>query len=139
MPRLKGFRFPRESVRPLLLIEFQTNPYGRAQSSRCSRNRVYPRSRLEAEFGLWSAPYRKTRGDIVCSDLTAEDVWDPPALPSLLDHLNSPIDLFLADGAYAGELTSDLLAARFWAECMGAMKNAARCMAETKIHRRHKH
>ena len=52
-------------------------------------------------------------GDIVCSDLTTEDVGDPTALPGLLDQISSPVDLFLADGAYDGQPTSDLLAARF--------------------------
>jgi len=52
-------------------------------------------------------------GEIVCSDLTKDDVGDPTALPGLLDQVDSPIDRFLADGAYDGEPTSDLLAARF--------------------------
>jgi hypothetical protein len=52
-------------------------------------------------------------GKIVCSDLTQDDVGDPTALPDLLDQVNGPVDLFLADGAYDGERTSDLLAARF--------------------------
>jgi Transposase DDE domain. len=46
-------------------------------------------------------------------DLTTDDVGDPTALPDLLDHIDGPVDLFLADGAYDGEPTSDLLAARF--------------------------
>ena len=52
-------------------------------------------------------------GEIVCSDLTTEDVGDPTALPGLLNQISSPVDLFIADGAYDGEPTSDLLAARF--------------------------
>ncbi|SFF27960.1 Transposase DDE domain-containing protein [Sulfitobacter brevis] len=52
-------------------------------------------------------------GQIVCSDLTQDDVGDPTALPDLLDQVDGPVDLFLADGAYDGERTSDLLAARF--------------------------
>lgn len=52
-------------------------------------------------------------GEIVCSDLTTDDVGDPTALPDLLDQVDGPVDLFLADGAYDGEPTSDLLAARF--------------------------
>lgn len=52
-------------------------------------------------------------GKIVCSDLTQDDVGDPTALPDLLDQVDGPVDLFLADGAYDGERTSDLLAARF--------------------------
>ena len=51
-------------------------------------------------------------GEIVCSDLTKDDVGDPTVLPDLLDQIDGPIDLFLADGAYDGEPTSDLLAAR---------------------------
>jgi len=52
-------------------------------------------------------------GRIVCSDLTKDDVGDPTALPDLLDQVDGPVDLFLADGAYDGEPTPDLLAARF--------------------------
>ena len=52
-------------------------------------------------------------GEIVCSDLTKDDVGDPTALPDLLDQIDGPVDRFLADGAYDGEPTSDLLAARF--------------------------
>ncbi|MEP3333560.1 transposase, partial [Sedimentitalea sp.] len=53
------------------------------------------------------------RGEIVCSDLTMDNIGDPSALPDLLDQVDSPVDLFLADGAYDGEPTSNLLAARF--------------------------
>ncbi|MEO9780430.1 MAG: IS5 family transposase [Sedimentitalea sp.] len=52
-------------------------------------------------------------GEIVCSDLTRDDVGDPTALPDLLDQVDGSVDLFLADGTYDGEPTSDLLAARF--------------------------
>ncbi len=52
-------------------------------------------------------------GEIVCSDLTTDDVGDPTVLPDLLDQVDGPVDWFLADGAYDGEPTSDLLAARF--------------------------
>ena len=52
-------------------------------------------------------------GEIVCSDLTKDGVGDPTALPVLLDQVDSPVNRFLADGAYDGEPTSDLLAARF--------------------------
>ena len=52
-------------------------------------------------------------GEIVCSDLTKDEVGDPTTLPDLLDQVDSSVDLFLADGAYDGEPTSDLLAARF--------------------------
>ena len=52
-------------------------------------------------------------GEIVCSDLTKDDVGDPTALPDLLDQVDGPVSHFLADGAYDGEPTSDLLPARF--------------------------
>lgn len=52
-------------------------------------------------------------GRIVCSDLTKDDVGDPTALPVLLDQVAGPVSHFLADGAYDGDPTSDLLAARF--------------------------
>ncbi len=52
-------------------------------------------------------------GEIVCSDLTKDEVGDPTVLPELLDQVDGPVALFLADGAYDGEPTSDLLAARF--------------------------
>ena len=52
-------------------------------------------------------------GEIVCSDLTKDDVGDPTALPVLLDQVDGSVSHFLADGAYDGEPTSDLLAARF--------------------------
>ncbi len=52
-------------------------------------------------------------GEIVCCDLTKDDVGDPTALPDLLDQVDGPVDLFLADGAYDGEPTSELLATRF--------------------------
>ncbi len=35
-------------------------------------------------------------GEIVCSDLTADDVGDPTALPDLLDQIDGPVTLFLA-------------------------------------------
>jgi hypothetical protein len=52
-------------------------------------------------------------GEIVCSDLTMDDIGDPTALPCLLDQVDGPVALFVADGAYDGEPTSELLAARF--------------------------
>jgi hypothetical protein len=51
-------------------------------------------------------------GQIVCSDLTADDVGDPTALPSLLDQTDGPVDLFLADVAYDGEPTVEALTER---------------------------
>ena len=54
-----------------------------------------------------------TTGDIVCADLTKDDVGDPTALPDLFDQIDAPVSRFLADGAYDGDPTSDLLADRF--------------------------
>ncbi|WP_369598506.1 IS5 family transposase [Sinorhizobium meliloti] len=51
-------------------------------------------------------------GEIVCSDLTADDVGDPTALPGLLDQIGGPVEKFIADGAYDGTPTRDLLATR---------------------------
>ncbi|MEX2697624.1 transposase, partial [Rhizobium mongolense] len=52
-------------------------------------------------------------GEIVCSDLTVDDVGDPTALPGLLDQIGGPVEKFTADGAYDGTPTRDLLATRF--------------------------
>ena len=54
-----------------------------------------------------------TTGDIVCSDLTKDDVGDPTALPELLDQIDAPVSRFLADGAYDGDPTRHLLVDRF--------------------------
>jgi hypothetical protein len=51
-------------------------------------------------------------GQIVCSDLTADDIGDQTALPGLLDQIGGPVDLFLADG----EPTNDLLT-----KCFGSV------------------
>tara|TARA_B110000977_G_C10827597_1_gene396767 strand:- start:59 stop:643 length:585 start_codon:yes stop_codon:yes gene_type:complete len=51
-------------------------------------------------------------GEIVCSDLTTDDIGDPTALPDMLDQIDGPVDRFLADGVYDGKPTSDLLEAR---------------------------
>ena len=42
-----------------------------------------------------------------------DEVGDPTALPGLLGQVCGPVTLFLADGAYDGEPTSELLAAQF--------------------------
>ncbi|WP_260686712.1 transposase [Rhizobium leguminosarum] len=52
-------------------------------------------------------------GEIVCSDLTVDDVGDPTALLGLLDQIGGPVEKFIADGAYDGTPTRDLLATRF--------------------------
>ena len=52
-------------------------------------------------------------GDIVSSDLTKDDVGDPTALPNLLDQIDADVTRFIADGAYDGDPTRDLLTDRF--------------------------
>ncbi|NRB16663.1 MAG: IS5 family transposase [Rhodobacteraceae bacterium] len=52
-------------------------------------------------------------GEIVCADLTLDDVGDPTALPGLLDQIDAPVSRFLVDGACDGALITDLLNARF--------------------------
>lgn len=52
-------------------------------------------------------------GEIICAELTLDDVGDPTALPGLLDQVDAPVFRFLADGAYDGTPTTDLLNARF--------------------------
>jgi transposase len=51
-------------------------------------------------------------GEIICSNLTTDDVGDPTALADLLDQIDGPVARFLADGAYDGSPTRDLLADR---------------------------
>ena len=48
-------------------------------------------------------------GEIVCSDLTADGVGDSSALLGLLDQIDVPADLFLANGASDGDSTCNLL------------------------------
>jgi hypothetical protein len=52
-------------------------------------------------------------GEIICSQLTTDDVGDPTALPHLLNQIDGPVAKFVADGAYDGAPTRDLLATRF--------------------------
>ena len=52
-------------------------------------------------------------GEIVCSELTTQDVADPIILPDLLDQIDSQVDQFTADGAYDGEPSCALLAVKF--------------------------
>lgn len=54
-----------------------------------------------------------TSGEIVCADLTKDDVGDPTALPELFDQIDAPVSKFLGDGAYDGTPTFDLLTSRF--------------------------
>ena len=52
-------------------------------------------------------------GAIVCANLTHDDVGDSTALPGLLDQLDAQVTGFLADGAYDGASTRDLLRERY--------------------------
>ena len=52
-------------------------------------------------------------GAIVCANLTHDHVGDSTALPGLLDQLDGPVTGFLADGAYDGASTRDLLRERY--------------------------
>ena len=52
-------------------------------------------------------------GAIVCAALTHDNVGDSTALPSLLDQLDAPVAGFLADGAYDGASTRNLLRQRY--------------------------
>lgn len=54
-------------------------------------------------------------GEIICSELTTDDVGDPTALPYLLDQIEGTVARFIADGAYDGSPTRDLLATRLGA------------------------
>ena len=54
-----------------------------------------------------------TTGEIICSDLTKNDVGDPTALPDLFDQIDAPVSRFLADGAYDGSPSRDLVVERF--------------------------
>ncbi|WP_079212877.1 IS5 family transposase [Brucella pituitosa] len=54
-------------------------------------------------------------GEIICSDLTTDDVGDPTALPGLLDQISGSVTKFIADGAYDGAPSRDLLDTRFGA------------------------
>ena len=53
------------------------------------------------------------RGAIVCAALTHDNVGDSTALPGLLDQLDAPVTGFLADGAYDGASTRNLLRQRY--------------------------
>ena len=52
-------------------------------------------------------------GEILCGELTSDEIGDPTALPDLLDQIASPVERFLADGAYDGEASRQQLARRF--------------------------
>jgi hypothetical protein len=55
-------------------------------------------------------------GDIVCSELTTDDVGDPTALPELLGQIDGEVTRFIGDGAYDGKPTRDLLGKLFGAD-----------------------
>ena len=52
-------------------------------------------------------------GEIVCSDLTSDGVADPTALPEFLDQIDGDVSHFIADEAYDGDPTSELLVKLF--------------------------
>ncbi len=52
-------------------------------------------------------------GEIICAGLTTDDIGDPTVLPGLLDQISGSVTKFIADGAYDGAPTRDLLEARF--------------------------
>ena len=52
-------------------------------------------------------------GAIGCAALTHDHVGDSTALPGLLDQLDAPVTGFLADGAYDGSSTRNLLRQRY--------------------------
>jgi len=51
-------------------------------------------------------------GEIICAALTLDNVGDTTALPELVDQIDAPVSRFLADGAYDGVPTDNLLQAR---------------------------
>ena len=80
----------------------------------------------EEAQSVWRAPRRTSRGgqrrysDLAIetcltlrANLTHDDVGDSTALPGLLDQLDAPVTGFLADGAYDGASTRDLLRERY--------------------------
>lgn len=51
-------------------------------------------------------------GEIISCELTTDDVGDPTAVPDLLDQIDNLVARFIADGAYDGSPTRDLLETR---------------------------
>lgn len=47
------------------------------------------------------------------AQISTDDVGDPTGLPGVPDQIDDPVDKFIADGAYDGAPTRDLLATRF--------------------------
>lgn len=54
-----------------------------------------------------------TTGEIICSELTHDNIGDATVLPKLLDQVDTLVSHFLADGAYDGTPINTLLKARF--------------------------
>lgn len=52
-------------------------------------------------------------GEIICANLTTENIGDPTALPGLLEQIGGPVKRFVGDGAYDGNATRALLAKHF--------------------------
>ena len=52
-------------------------------------------------------------GEIICAQLTLDNVGDPTALAGLLNQIDASVSRILADGAYDGAPTDDLLKARY--------------------------
>ncbi|SDQ29214.1 Transposase DDE domain-containing protein [Pseudovibrio sp. Tun.PSC04-5.I4] len=52
-------------------------------------------------------------GEIVCSELTEDNVGDPTVVPDLLDQIEDTVATFLGDGAYDGAPVRQELADRF--------------------------
>ena len=52
-------------------------------------------------------------GEIVCSELARDGVSDPTSLPELLDQIDGDVSHFIADEAYDGDPTSELLVKLF--------------------------
>ena len=52
-------------------------------------------------------------GEIVCSDLISDGAADPTDLPEFLDQIDGDVSHFIADEAYDGDPTSELLVKLF--------------------------
>ena len=79
-------------------------------SRRSIKSREYAAAGANSTSG-WTAA--SMSGAIVCANLTHDDVGDSTALPRLLDQVDAPVTGFLADGAYDGASTRDLLRERY--------------------------
>ena len=52
-------------------------------------------------------------GEIVCSDLISDGAADPTDLPEFLDQIDGDVSHFIADEAYDGDPTNELLVKLF--------------------------